>query len=64
MGYPTTENFIAIGINHWDAPVEIREKFSLGEENRKQMLEGARREGIHSLLEHPFFISDNNVRSV
>jgi glutamyl-tRNA reductase len=50
MGYPTTEDFIAIGINHWDAPVEIREKFSLGEENRKQMLEGARREGIHSLF--------------
>ncbi len=50
MVHPTIQDFSTIGINHWDAPVEVREKFSLNAENKKRMLEGARREGINSLF--------------
>lgn len=50
MVHPTIQDFTTIGINHWDAPVEIREKFSLDSEKQALMLEGARREGINSLF--------------
>lgn len=50
MTHPTVQDFIAIGINHWDAPVEVREKFSLDTESKELMLQGARREGIDSML--------------
>ena len=50
MVHPTVQDFIAIGINHWDAPVEIREKFSLDTKNKDLMLQGARREGIDSMF--------------
>lgn len=50
MVHPTVQDFIAIGINHWEAPVEIREKFSLESDKKKLMLQGARREGIDSLF--------------
>ncbi|MDR9410368.1 MAG: hypothetical protein RI573_16110, partial [Balneolaceae bacterium] len=50
MVHPTVQDFIAIGINHWDAPVEIREKFSLADEKKELMLHGARREGIESMF--------------
>lgn len=50
MVHPTIQDFIAVGINHWDAPVEIREKFSLESGKKELMLEGARREGIDSLF--------------
>jgi glutamyl-tRNA reductase len=46
----TFDNFTVIGINHWDAPVDLREKFSLSDRNKKALLEGARREGIDSLF--------------
>lgn len=39
-----------IGINHWDAPVEVREKFSLGTKGRDLLIDGARREGIRTLF--------------
>lgn len=50
MVHPTIQDFVVIGINHWDAPVEVREKFSLSEEGRNLLIEGARREGINSLF--------------
>jgi glutamyl-tRNA reductase len=50
MIHPTLQDFTVIGINHWEAPVEIREKFSLGSEGRSLLLDGARREGIESLF--------------
>lgn len=50
MVHPTIEDFTAIGINHWDAPVEVRERFSLSEEKKSLLLEGASREGINSLF--------------
>ncbi len=50
MMHPTTDNFTLIGINHWDAPVEIRERFSLDESRKRLFLDAARREGIHSIF--------------
>ncbi|MEX0995269.1 MAG: glutamyl-tRNA reductase [Balneolaceae bacterium] len=50
MVQPELEDFTVIGINHWDAPVELREKFSLDTSRKKALLEGARREGITSLF--------------
>ncbi|TVQ66139.1 MAG: glutamyl-tRNA reductase [Balneolaceae bacterium] len=50
MLHPTFQDFTAIGITHWDAPVEIREKFSLNSDCMSLLLEGAEREGIRSLF--------------
>jgi glutamyl-tRNA reductase len=50
MVHPTIQDFTVIGVNHWDAPVEVREKFSLSTEGKALMLEGAHREGIKSLF--------------
>lgn len=50
MVHPTTNDFTVIGINHWDAPVEIREKFSLDQQKKKLFLDGAHREGIDSIF--------------
>lgn len=50
MIHPTIQDFTVIGINHWDAPVEVREKFSLTPAGKEQLLDGAEREGIKSLL--------------
>jgi len=50
MVHPTIQDFTVIGINHWDAPVEVREKFSMGCDGRTMLLDGARREGITSLF--------------
>ncbi|MEX2435801.1 MAG: glutamyl-tRNA reductase [Balneolaceae bacterium] len=50
MIHPTIQDFTVIGINHWDAPVEVREKFSLTSAVKEQLLDGAKREGIKSLL--------------
>jgi glutamyl-tRNA reductase len=44
------ESFTVIGINHWDAPVDLREKFSLGDQQSKSLLDGAKREGISSIF--------------
>ncbi len=44
------DSFSLIGINHWDAPVELREKFSLNRDQNLALLEGASREGIDSLF--------------
>jgi glutamyl-tRNA reductase len=50
MVHPTIQDFTVIGINHWDAPVEVREKFSLSGDRKSLLLDGARREGIDSLF--------------
>ncbi|MCC5907490.1 MAG: glutamyl-tRNA reductase [Balneolaceae bacterium] len=50
MVHPTIQDFSTIGINHWDAPVEVRERFSLDTDKKILMLEGARREGIGSMF--------------
>jgi len=47
---PKFDDFIVIGINHWDAPVELRERFSLNHDRKLALLEGAKREGISSLF--------------
>lgn len=60
MIHPTIQDFNVIGVNHWDAPVEVREKFSLSAKGKSLMLEGARREGIKSL----FLISTCNRTEV
>jgi len=50
MNQPKIEQFTVIGINHWEAPVEVRERFSLSDDNKKLLLGGSRREGIKSLF--------------
>lgn len=50
MVHPTTNDFTLIGINHWEAPVEVREKFSLDDSRKRLFLDGARREGINSIF--------------
>ncbi|HLR90455.1 MAG TPA: glutamyl-tRNA reductase [Balneolaceae bacterium] len=50
MIYPEIANFTMVGINHWEAPVEIREKFSLSESQQLALINGARREGFGSLF--------------
>lgn len=50
MVHPTTNDFTLIGINHWDAPVEVREKFSLDQSRKRLFLDAARREGIQSIF--------------
>lgn len=50
MIHPTTNDFTLIGINHWEAPVEVREKFSLDNSCKRLFLDGARREGITSIF--------------
>lgn len=50
MVHPTTNNFTLIGINHWDAPVEIRETFCLNDQKKRLFLDGAKREGINSIF--------------
>lgn len=50
MEHIAVDNFTLIGINHWDAPVEIREKFSVNTSKKRLLLDGARREGINSIF--------------
>ncbi|HMB98933.1 MAG TPA: glutamyl-tRNA reductase [Balneolaceae bacterium] len=50
MNQPKIDQFTVIGINHWEAPVEVRERFSLSNANKKLLLDGSRREGIESLF--------------
>jgi glutamyl-tRNA reductase len=39
-----------VGVNHWDATIEIREQFSLSKGQKEALLKGAKREGIGSLF--------------
>lgn len=42
------ETFCVVGVNHWEATIDIRERFSLTDAQQADLLEGARREGIES----------------
>src|SRR5690625_2167243 len=50
MIYPEIATFTMVGINHCEAPVEIREKFSLSENQQLALINGARRQGLGSLF--------------
>lgn len=50
MNQPKLEQFTVVGVNHWEAPITVREQFSLLDEQKQKLLEGARREGIESLI--------------
>ncbi|HEX6982097.1 MAG TPA: glutamyl-tRNA reductase [Balneolaceae bacterium] len=43
-------NFCVVGVNHWEATIEIRERFSLNKAQKKELISGAKREGIDSLF--------------
>ncbi|MEX2641294.1 MAG: glutamyl-tRNA reductase [Balneolales bacterium] len=45
-----TNDFIAIGINHWKASVPVREKFSLTTEGKRPFLADARTSGLKDVI--------------
>jgi glutamyl-tRNA reductase len=47
---PQITDFCAVGVNHWEATIDIRERFSLKKAQKKELIEGAKREGINSLF--------------
>lgn len=47
---PTLNDFCVVGVNHWEAFIDVREQFSLSKEQKEELIEGANREGIESLL--------------
>jgi glutamyl-tRNA reductase len=49
-GCPALHNFCIVGVNHWNAKIEVRERFSLSEAQIQRLIDGARREGIDSLF--------------
>ncbi len=44
------EDFVVVGINHWKAPVQVRECFSLTEGQRENLLDEAREIGLDNLI--------------
>lgn len=44
------DDFCVVGVNHWEASIEIREKFSLSDQQKEDLIDGALREGINSLF--------------
>ena len=47
---PRIEDFTAVGITHWDAPVPVREGFSLPEKQQQALIEDAERAGFQSIF--------------
>jgi len=47
---PKISDFCAVGVNHWEASIDVRERFSLKEAQKKELIEGAKREGMDSLF--------------
>lgn len=47
---PTVDCFSAVGVNHWEATIEVRERFSLSTAQKEELIAGANREGIKSLF--------------
>ncbi|MFH5833806.1 glutamyl-tRNA reductase [Halalkalibaculum sp. DA3122] len=43
-------DFCVVGVNHWEAAIEVREKFSLSDQQKQELIEGALREGVNSLF--------------
>src|SRR5699024_3089524 len=48
--YLDIEKFSIVGINHWEATVDVRERFSLSRPQVEELIYGAKREGIKSLF--------------
>lgn len=44
------DTFCVVGVNHWEAAIEVRERFALSTRQKKELLKGAKREGIESLF--------------
>lgn len=47
---PQIEDFCVAGVNHWEATINVRERFSLSDAQKNELIEGAVREGIESLF--------------
>lgn len=47
---PQIADFCAVGVNHWEATIDVREHFSLSDTQNRELIEGAKREGISSLF--------------
>ncbi|MDX1670893.1 MAG: glutamyl-tRNA reductase [Balneolaceae bacterium] len=47
---PQLGDFSVVGVNHWEATIDIREMFSLSDRQKENLIEGAKREGIGSLI--------------
>ncbi|HET6528190.1 MAG TPA: glutamyl-tRNA reductase [Balneolaceae bacterium] len=47
---PEIMNFCVVGVNHWEATIDIRERFSLNKAQKEELISGAKREGIESLF--------------
>jgi len=47
---PKITDFCAVGVNHWEASIDVRERFSLKEAQKKELIQGAKREGMDSLF--------------
>jgi len=50
MEAPTLDDFCIVGVNHWEATIEVRERFSLSNLQKKELIAGANREGINSVF--------------
>lgn len=50
MDTPTLNDFCVVGVNHWEATIEVRERFSLSDNQKNELIAGANREGIDSLF--------------
>lgn len=46
---PKISDFCTVGVNHWEATIDVRERFSLKNAQKKELISGAKREGIDSL---------------
>lgn len=46
----TIDEFSVVGVNHWEATIEVRERFSLSSDQKRALIEGAKREGIASIF--------------
>ena len=47
---PSINDFCVVGVNHWEATIEVRERFSLSDAQKVELIEGASREGMQSLF--------------
>jgi len=47
---PKITDFCVVGVNHWEANIDVRERFSLKDAQKRELLKGAKREGVDSLF--------------
>ncbi|WP_372638476.1 glutamyl-tRNA reductase [Fodinibius sp.] len=47
---PKIADFCVVGVNHWEATIDVRERFSLTNVQKEELIRGAEREGINSLF--------------